>query len=80
MLVDIDGRVIELCREHFAAINAKAFKDRRLKIEVADAFEYLGRPKSKGRFDLIIADRPRSGRPGARHCSAKPSTTACEMR
>src|SRR6201995_2792155 len=58
VLVDIDGRVIELCKKHFAEINAKAFKDKRLKQEVADAFEYLGRPQNKGRFDLIIADRP----------------------
>jgi spermidine synthase len=64
VLVDIDGRVIELCREHFAAINAKAFKDRRLMIEVADAFEYLGRKSSKARFDLIIADRPDPVGPG----------------
>ena len=64
VLVDIDGRVIELCREHFAQINAKAFKDKRLKIEVADAFAYLGRPASKGRFDLIIADRPDPVGPG----------------
>ena len=28
-------------------INAKAFKDKRLKIEIADAFEYLGRPESQ---------------------------------
>src|SRR5205814_5518046 len=40
VLVDIDGRVVDLCREHFAAINAKAFADRRLTIEIADAFEY----------------------------------------
>jgi spermidine synthase len=64
VLVDIDGRVIELCREHFAEINAKAFKDKRLKIEVADAFEYLGRPENKGRFDLIVADRPDPVGPG----------------
>ncbi|HEY3776642.1 MAG TPA: polyamine aminopropyltransferase [Rhizomicrobium sp.] len=64
VLVDIDGRVVELCREHFAAINAKAFADRRLKIEIADAFEYLGRPESKGRFDLIVADRPDPVGPG----------------
>ncbi|MEJ0042021.1 MAG: hypothetical protein WDM81_07305 [Rhizomicrobium sp.] len=64
VLVDIDGRVVELCREHFAQINAKAFKDRRLKIEIADAFEYLGRPSSKGRFDLVIADRPDPVGPG----------------
>src|ERR1700756_2454204 len=64
VLVDIDGRVIELCREHFAEINAKAFKDKRLTIEVADAFEYLGRPENKGRFDLIVADRPDPVGPG----------------
>ncbi|HSC17529.1 MAG TPA: polyamine aminopropyltransferase [Rhizomicrobium sp.] len=64
VLVDIDGRVVELCREHFPDINAKAFRDRRLKIEIADAFEYLGRPQSKGRFDLIVADRPDPVGPG----------------
>src|SRR6201995_5563767 len=52
VLVDIDGHVVERCREHFAAFNAKAFKDKRLKIEIADAFEYLGHPQAKERFDL----------------------------
>src|SRR6201994_4009654 len=47
VLVDIDGRVIELCRELFGDINAKAFRDKRMVVEVADAFEYLGRPESK---------------------------------
>ena len=64
VLVDIDGRVIELCEKHFGDINAKAFKDKRLKLEVADAFEYLGRKESKNRFDLIIADRPDPVGPG----------------
>src|SRR3954463_4679702 len=64
VLVDIDGRVVELCREHFAEINAKAFRDKRLKVEITDAFEYLGRPQSKARFDLIIADRPDPVGPG----------------
>jgi spermidine synthase len=64
VLVDIDGRVVELCKKHFKAINAKAFKDARLTIEIADAFEYLGRPESKARFDLIIADRPDPVGPG----------------
>jgi spermidine synthase len=64
VLVDIDGRVVELCRQHFANINAKAFKDKRLKIEIADAFEYLGRPESKARFDLVVADRPDPVGPG----------------
>jgi spermidine synthase len=64
VLVDIDGRVIELCKQHFGEINAKAAKDKRLKLEVADAFEYLGRAASKERFDLIIADRPDPVGPG----------------
>jgi spermidine synthase len=64
VLVDIDGRVVELCRQHFAEINARAFKDKRLKIEIADAFEFLGRPENKGRFDLIVADRPDPVGPG----------------
>src|SRR5580698_7277456 len=64
VLVDIDGRVVELCKEHFPEMNAKASKDRRLKIEIADAFEYLGRPESRARFDLIVADRPDPVGPG----------------
>jgi len=64
VLVDIDARVVELCREHFGAINARAFADRRLRIEIADAFEYLGRRESKARFDLIVADRPDPVGPG----------------
>ena len=64
VLVDIYGRVVELCREHFGAINAKAFRDKRLSVEIADAFEYLGRPESKKRFDLIVADRPDPVGPG----------------
>src|SRR5882762_375260 len=64
VLVDIDGRVVELCRKHFGAINAKAFKDKRLTVEIADAFEYLGRKDAKARFDLIVADRPDPVGPG----------------
>ena len=64
VLADIDGRVIELCKTHFSSINAKAFRDKRLTLEVVDAFEYLGRAQSKSRFDLIIADRPDPVGPG----------------
>jgi spermidine synthase len=64
VLVDIDGRVVEVCREHFAEINARAFRDKRLKIEIADAFEYLGRPAANARFDPIVADRPDPVGPG----------------
>jgi spermidine synthase len=64
VLVDIDGKVIELCKKHFGEINAKAAKDKRLKLEIADAFEYLGRKENLGRFDLIVADRPDPVGPG----------------
>jgi spermidine synthase len=64
VLVDIDGRVVELCRKHFGQINAWAFRDKRLQIEIADAFEYLGRPSSRSRFDLIVGDRPDPIGPG----------------
>ncbi len=64
VLVDIDDRVIALCKKHFGAVNSKAFKDKRMVIEAADAFEYLGRKSSKNRFDLIIADRPDPVGPG----------------
>jgi spermidine synthase len=64
VLVDFYGDVVELCRKQFSEINARAFKDKRLTIVVADAFEYLGRKSSKGRFDLIVADRPDPVGPG----------------
>jgi spermidine synthase len=64
VLVDIDGRVVELCKKHFAAVNAKAFKDKRLTVEIADAFEYLSRKECKSRFDLIVGDRPDPIGPG----------------
>jgi spermidine synthase len=64
VLVDIDARVVELSRELFGEFNAKAFADKRLKIEIADAFEYLGRAEAKARFDLIVADRPDPVGPG----------------
>ncbi|MGD9537874.1 MAG: polyamine aminopropyltransferase [Alphaproteobacteria bacterium] len=57
-LVDIDGRVIELCKEHFKSVSGKAFADPRLKVHAADAFAFLKEERAAGRYDLIIADRP----------------------
>jgi len=64
VLVDIDGRVVELCKKYFPTVNARAFKDKRLKVEIADAFEYLGRKEARNRFDLIVGDRPDPIGPG----------------
>lgn len=64
ILVDIDARVVELCHKFFRSVNAKAFADRRIRIEIADAFEFLGRKENRARFDLIVGDRPDPIGPG----------------
>lgn len=64
VLVDIDKRVVELCQKHLRTVNAKAFADRRIRIEIADAFEFLGRKENRARFDLIVGDRPDPIGPG----------------
>jgi spermidine synthase len=56
--VEIDPRVVELCRQHMSEINKAAFEDSRLKVIVDDAFAFLGAKENQNRFDLIIADRP----------------------
>jgi spermidine synthase len=57
-LAEIDPRVVELCRIHFAAQNAGAFADPRFKINIVDAAEFLKRPEAEGHYDVIISDRP----------------------
>lgn len=56
--VEIDERVVDLSRQHLAEINAAAFADDRLKIQIEDAFVFLADKANRNRFDLIIADRP----------------------
>lgn len=65
VLAEIDPVVVQRSKELFADINRKAFRDKRLDIQIVDAFDYLARPESKGHFDLIIADRPDPIGPGA---------------
>lgn len=57
-LAEIDGRVVDLCREHFADLNDSAFDDRRLNIHIRDAAEFLKEPEQLGKYDLIVSDRP----------------------
>lgn len=57
-LAEIDGRVVELCREYFVDLNESAFADSRLNINILDAAKFLQEPNQKGRFDLIVSDRP----------------------
>jgi spermidine synthase len=56
--VEIDEKVVDLSRRHLSEVNAAAFADPRLKVQIEDAFVFLADKASHGRFDLIIADRP----------------------
>ncbi|MFM9863138.1 MAG: polyamine aminopropyltransferase [Micropepsaceae bacterium] len=56
--VEIDERVVDLSRQHLSVVNAAAFADPRLKIQIEDAFVFLADKSSEHRFDLIVADRP----------------------
>ena len=53
-MVDIDGELIDFCREHLADWHKGAFDDRRASLIVGDAKKYLA--ETDRRFDVIIAD------------------------
>jgi spermidine synthase len=52
-MVEIDGQVIEACREHFPWLRP-AFEDRRAELVVADGNVFIDRTAE--RFDVIIVD------------------------
>jgi spermidine synthase len=54
MLVDIDGVVVEACREHLADLHQGSFDDPRAKIQIGDILTYLS--ESPGVFDVVLAD------------------------
>lgn len=56
--VEIDEKVVDLSRRHLSEVNAPAFADPRLKIQIEDAFVFLADKANQRRFDLIVADRP----------------------
>lgn len=55
VMVEIDGEVIRLSKEHLPAIAADAWSDARAEIIVGDGIEYV-RQAQAGRFDIIIVD------------------------
>ena len=52
--VEIDPDVVEFAREHFSAMNARAFADSRFRIEYADAAKYVA--QTEQRFDAVLVD------------------------
>lgn len=57
-MCEIDGQVVQACKQHFAHVNKGAFDDPRFHLHIEDAFEFLKSAQAEGRYDLIIADRP----------------------
>jgi spermidine synthase len=54
VMVDIDGEVVEACREHLPEMHEGAFDDARLEVIIEDALKYLN--ETEETFDVIISD------------------------
>ncbi len=54
VMVDIDGEVVEACKEHMEEFHQGAFDDPRSTFLAADALEYLDEVEEK--FDVVISD------------------------
>ena len=54
VLVEIDGAVVDFCRQHLPSVSDGAFDDPRTEIVIADGIEYMARTQDK--FDLIVID------------------------
>ncbi len=56
MMVDIDQKLVEICQEFLPNHHLNAFNDPRLKLEYADALEFVDSLKKQ--YDVIILDVP----------------------
>ncbi|MBX9635776.1 MAG: polyamine aminopropyltransferase [Magnetospirillum sp.] len=54
VLVEIDGAVVDFCREHLPSVSAGAFDDPRTEIVIADGIAFMAETERK--FDLIVID------------------------
>ncbi len=54
VMIDIDGEVVDACREHLPEMHQGAFDDPRLELVIADALEYLD--ETERIFDVVISD------------------------
>ncbi|AUC61512.1 spermidine synthase SpeE [Cyanobacterium sp. HL-69] len=54
MMVDIDGDVVEACKEHLPEMHQGSFDDPRLELVIGDAFNVLD--NSEAQWDVIISD------------------------
>lgn len=54
LMVDIDGEVVEACRQHLPEMHQGAFDDPRLEVAIADALQVLD--TSQETWDIVISD------------------------
>ena len=54
VMVDIDGEVVDLCKQHLPEMHQGAFEDRRTEVRIEDARAYLA--TTKDQFDYICID------------------------
>jgi spermidine synthase len=54
VLVEIDGAVVDFCREHLPTVSNGAFDDPRTEIVIADGIAFMAETDRK--FDLIVVD------------------------
>ncbi len=54
VMIDIDGQVVDACRQHLAEMHRGAFDDPRLDVIIGDAVDWLG--QTDERFDVLISD------------------------
>ncbi len=54
LMIDIDGEVVEACRQYLPEMHANTFDDPRVQLIIGDAFEYLQTATQK--WDIVISD------------------------
>ena len=54
MMVDIDGEVVQACRQHLSEMHQNAFDDPRVELVIADALQVLDTTSQQ--WDIIISD------------------------
>lgn len=64
VLVDLDGKVVELCKKHFAEENGGSLDNPKVKLIIDDALKYADTSAEK--FDVVIMDLVDPYGPGAK--------------
>ncbi len=54
VMVDIDGEVVEACKEHLPEMHQNAFDDPRTELVIGDALKYLDETQTQ--WDIVISD------------------------